>query len=75
MAFYRNTYPEAKVPIKMHLLEDHAVQWANTYHVGFGLLGEQGQNQFMPSLIGLAWYMLSVCICMHGDISACYGLG
>ncbi|KAL5494188.1 hypothetical protein EMCRGX_G015471 [Ephydatia muelleri] len=42
MAFYRNTYPEATVPLKMHLLEDHAVQWANTYHVGFGLLGEQG---------------------------------
>eukprot|EP00731_Ephydatia_muelleri_P033461 Em0030g18a len=40
--FYRNTYPEATVPLKMHLLEDHAVQWANTYHVGFGLLGEQG---------------------------------
>ena len=34
--------PEATVPLKMHLLEDHAVQWANTYHVGFGLLGEQG---------------------------------
>eukprot|EP00731_Ephydatia_muelleri_P017324 Em0010g422a len=40
--FYRNTYPEATVPLKMHLLEDHAVQWANTNHVGFGLLGEQG---------------------------------
>ena len=39
MAFYRNT---ATVPIKMHLLEDHAVQWANTYRAGFSLLGEQG---------------------------------
>ena len=35
-------YPEATVSIQMHLLEDHAVQWANTYHDGFGLLGEQG---------------------------------
>ena len=26
----------------MHLLEDHALQWANRMHVGFGLLGEQG---------------------------------
>ena len=42
MAFYRNTYPEAKVPIKMHLLEDHAVQWANTYHVGLWPFGRTG---------------------------------
>ena len=30
-------YPEATVTIKMHLLEDQAVQWANTYHAGLGL--------------------------------------
>ena len=30
-------YPEATFPFKMHLLEGHAVQWANTYHAGFGL--------------------------------------
>eukprot|EP00731_Ephydatia_muelleri_P038060 Em0644g1a len=42
MAFFRDTYPEATVPIKMHLLEDHTSQWANSNHVGFGLLGEQG---------------------------------
>ena len=23
-------------------MEDHAVQWAAAYHVGYGLLGEQG---------------------------------
>ena len=42
MAFFRDTYPQATVPIKMHLLEDHTSQWANSNHVGFGLLGEQG---------------------------------
>ena len=26
----------------MHVLEDHAVPWAKSFHVGFGLLGEQG---------------------------------
>ena len=41
MAFYHN-YPEVTVSIQMHHLEDHEVQWANTYHAGFGLLGEQG---------------------------------
>ena len=30
----------------MHLLEDHTSpsQWANSNHVGFGLLGEQGAD-------------------------------
>ena len=46
MAFYHNTYPEATVSLKMHLLEDHAVQWANTYHVGFGLLAESIHAKF-----------------------------
>lgn len=26
----------------MHMLEDHATEWARLTHVGFGLLGEQG---------------------------------
>ena len=42
MAFFQDTYPEATVSIKMHLLEDHTSQWANSNHVGFGLLGKQG---------------------------------
>ena len=48
-------YPEATVTIKMHLLEDHEVQWANTYHRPFGT---GGLNRFMSSLIDLAWYLL-----------------
>ena len=42
MTFFRESFPQATVPIKMHLLEDHAVPWAKSFHVGFGLLGEQG---------------------------------
>eukprot|EP00731_Ephydatia_muelleri_P001906 Em0001g1906a len=41
MTFFRESFPQATVPIKMHLLEDHAVPWAKSFHVGFGLLGEQ----------------------------------
>ncbi|KAL5487179.1 hypothetical protein EMCRGX_G019751 [Ephydatia muelleri] len=57
MAFFRDTYPEATVPIKMHLLEDHTVQWANTNHVGFGLLGEQGAESIHAKFnrLGLAF--------------------
>lgn len=42
MAFFRETFVDATITIKMHSLEDHATQWANATHVGFGLLGEQG---------------------------------
>ena len=42
MAYFLKSFPEATVPIKMHILEDHATTWANSTHVGFGLLGEQG---------------------------------
>ena len=38
MAFFRGTFADATTTIKMHLLEDHATQWANATHVGFGLL-------------------------------------
>ena len=44
MALFRNTYSETKFTIinKMHLLGNHTLQWENSNHVGFGLLGEQG---------------------------------
>ena len=38
MTFFRESFPQATVPIKMHVLEDRA----KSFHVGFGLLGEQG---------------------------------
>ena len=42
MAFFRGTFADATTTIKTYLREDHATQWANATHVGFGLLGEQG---------------------------------
>ena len=57
MAFFQDTYPEATVPIKMHLLEDHTLQWGYTNHVGFGLLGEQGAEPIHAKFnrLGLAF--------------------
>ena len=57
MAFFWDTYPEATVPIKMHLLEDHTLQWANNNHVGFGLVGEQGAESIHAKFyrLGLAF--------------------
>ena len=42
MDAFRESFPKATVPVKMHLLEDHTVPWLQKWHVGFGLLGEQG---------------------------------
>lgn len=42
MAYYRKEFPHATVLPKMHMLEEHVVPWLKRWHVGFGLLGEQG---------------------------------
>ena len=42
MAFYRENFTEATVIPKMHMLEEHVVPWLEKWHVGFGLMGEQG---------------------------------
>ncbi len=42
MAYYRSEFSNYSVPLKFHLLEDHAVEWFKRYPFGFGLLGEQG---------------------------------
>ena len=57
MAYFRKSFPEATVPIKMHILEDHATTWANFTHVGFGLLGEQGAESIHAKFtrLGLAY--------------------
>ena len=39
---FRSSFPDCSIPVKMHMLEEHAVPWARRTHVGFGLLGEQG---------------------------------
>ena len=38
----------------MHMVEDHAVQWARSTHVGFGLLGEQGAESIHAKFNNLA---------------------
>eukprot|EP00731_Ephydatia_muelleri_P014833 Em0008g553a len=42
LSYFRTAFPGATIPIKMHMLEDHATEWVRLTHVGFGLLGEQG---------------------------------
>lgn len=42
MKFYRESFPWATVLPKMHMLEEHVLPWLRRWHVGFGLMGEQG---------------------------------
>ena len=41
-SFPRSTFPKASVLPKMHLLEDHMVDWLRKYHLAAGFMGEQG---------------------------------
>ena len=64
MAFFRGTFADATTTITMHLLEDHATQWANATHVGFGLLGEQGAESIHAKFnrLGLAFAPITVAV-------------
>lgn len=42
MACYRDSFPSATVMPKMHFLEEHVVPWLRKWHIGFGMMGEQG---------------------------------
>lgn len=42
MEYYRSTFPAATVLPKMHILEEHVIPWLKEWHVGFGMMGEQG---------------------------------
>lgn len=42
MHFYRESFPDATILPKMHMLEEHVVPWLKKWHIGFGFMGEQG---------------------------------
>ncbi len=51
--FPRDTYPKASVLPKMHLLEDHMMEWLGMYYLGAGLMGEQGAESIYAHLNNL----------------------
>ena len=53
MKFYRESFPWATVLPKMHLLEEHVVPWLRRWHIGFGLMGEQGAESIHAYFNGL----------------------
>ena len=42
MRYLRATWPTVSIPPKLHLLEDHALDFIRECGVGFGFYGEQG---------------------------------
>ena len=48
--FPKSKYPKASILPKMHLLEDHMVGWLKKYHLGLGLMGEQGAESIHAHL-------------------------
>ena len=39
---YRELFPKASILPKMHILEDHVVDWMRRWRIGAELIGEQG---------------------------------
>jgi hypothetical protein len=48
--FPKDTYPKATILPKFHLLEDHMVDWLKRFHLGAGLMGEQGAESIHAHL-------------------------
>ena len=53
MSFYRETFPNATVLPKMHLMEEHMVPFIRKWNVGFGIMGEQGAESIHACFNGI----------------------
>ena len=42
-SYFREKFPEVRFTLKLHLLEDHAIDNIKKFRFGMGLLGEQGR--------------------------------
>ena len=42
LAHYRSEFPNATITPKLHIVEDHMVDFIRNWRVGTGMLGEQG---------------------------------
>lgn len=53
MSFYRTNFPSSTVLPKMHVMEDHVIDWLRKCHVGAGLMGEQGAESIHARMMKL----------------------
>ena len=59
MTFFRESFPQATVPIKMHLLEDHG---QNLSMLDLAYLANKGLSPFMLSSHDIAYHTLQLLI-------------
>lgn len=50
MDVFQHTFPSATIPPKMHMLEDHTMEWVRVCNVGFGLLGNKVPSPYTHDL-------------------------
>ena len=50
LSYYRQEFPWASILPKMHILEDHTIPWMHRFHVGAGLMGEQGAESIHATM-------------------------
>ena len=53
MSFYRAEFPWATILPKMHVMEDHVIPWMKRFHIGAGLMGEQGAESIHARMMKL----------------------
>lgn len=53
MAYFRENWPDSTITPKMHMLEDHAVDFIKKWKAGFGIYGEQGGESIHREFNGL----------------------
>ena len=54
-----SSFPHASILPKMHLLEEHMVQWLKQYHLAPGLMGNKGQRASIHAHIN--WLETTYC--------------
>ena len=53
MSFYRLEFPWATIMPKLHIMEDHVIPWLQRFHIGAGLMGEQGAESIHARVMKL----------------------
>ena len=51
--YYRATFPKATILPKMHILEDHVMQWLKRWRIGAGMMGKLGGESIHAHLMRL----------------------
>ena len=60
MKYLRGTFPDESITPKLHLLEDHVVDFISKWKIGLGMYAEQGGESIHPVFNALSKTYASV---------------